>query len=100
MTGMSLGELANLPPLTEDELAIINNARPTPSEDCPELAPQELKQFRPWYDRQKQTVTIDMDIDVVLYFKRLSVETGLSYQELMKMYLSQCMKERKKPMFV
>lgn len=47
MMDMSFDEIASLPPLTEDELAIINNARPIPSEDCPKMNSQELKQFHP-----------------------------------------------------
>ena len=92
-------ELIKLPPLTEEEIKIIENARPLPSEDCPEMNYDELRQFRPWYDREKKTVTLDIDVDVVSYFKMLSVETGVSYQELMKMFLVQCAKAEMKPAF-
>lgn len=100
MTVMSFDELKRLPPLTEEELKIIENARPLLSEDCPEMTCEELRQFHPWYDRDKQTITLDIDVDVVSYFKMLSVETGVSYQELMKMFLVQCAKEEMKPAFV
>ena len=40
-----------------------------------------------------------MDIDVVNYYKRLSADTGVSYQELMKLFLVQCAREGKKPVF-
>lgn len=99
MMVMSFDELKKLPPLTEDDIRIIENARPLPSDDCPELSESELKQFRPWYDREKQPVTIDIDISIINYYKRLSVDTGVPYQDLMNMFLVQCAKEEKKPVF-
>lgn len=99
MMVMSFDDLTKLPPLTEEEIKIIENARPLPSDDCPELNEEELQQFRPWYDREKQPITINIDIDIVNYYKRLSADTGVSYQDLMKMFLAQCAKEGKKPIF-
>ena len=99
MMVMSFDDLAKLPPLTEEEIKIIENARPLPSDDCPELNEEELQQFHPWYDREKQLITINIDIDIVNYYKRLSADTGVSYQDLMKMFLAQCAKEGKKPVF-
>ena len=99
MTVMSLDDLNNLPPITEEEARIIENARPQPSDDCPEMTDAELSQFRPWYDRNKQSITLDMDISIINYFKRLAVETSVSYQDLMKMFLTQCAREKKKPLF-
>lgn len=99
MMVMSFDELSNLPPLTEEELHMIDNARPLPSEDCPEMSDAELKQFRPWYDREKQPIRIDIEVSILNYFKRLSAQTGVSYQELMGMFLTQCAKEGKKPVF-
>ena len=99
MMVMSFDELKRLPPLTEEELTIIENAKPLPSEDCPEMTCEELRQFHPWYDRDKQKITLDIDVDVVRYVKMLSVETGISYQDLMKMFLVQCAKEEMKPVF-
>ena len=96
---MSFDDLLKLPPLTEEYIAIIENARPLPTDDCPEMSAEELRQFRPWYDREKQTITMDIDVNTVNYYKRLSVETGVSYQELMRMFLTQCAREEKKPVF-
>ena len=48
MTVMSLDDLNNLPPITEEEARIIENARPQPSDDCPEMTDAELSQFRPF----------------------------------------------------
>ena len=62
MKDMSLNELKELPALTEKEINVIEHARAIPSDDCPEMSYEELKQFHPWYDRQKQSVTINVDI--------------------------------------
>ena len=99
MTVMSIDELRNMPALSQKELSIVNNAKPVFSDDCPELSPEELKEFRPWYNRKKQSVTIDIDVDIVNYYKRLAVESGISYENMMEMYLSQCAKSGKKPYF-
>lgn len=57
MTVMSIDEISNLPPLTEEDIEIIDKARPLPSDDCPEMSKEELEQFRPWYSREKQLNT-------------------------------------------
>ena len=54
MTVMSLDELSRMPALTAEEIKLIDNAKPTPSDDCPAMSQDELKQFRPWYDCQKE----------------------------------------------
>ena len=69
MMVMSFDDLTKLPPLTEEEIKIIENARPLPSDDCPELNEEELQQFHPWYDREKQPITMNIDIDIVLLQK-------------------------------
>ena len=65
---MTLDEIKNLPPLTESEKQLIRNARATPSEDCPAMTEEELKEFRPWYAKNKRTVTINLDNNAVEYF--------------------------------
>ena len=72
-----------MPPLTEEEKSIIRNANPQPTDDCPEMTVDELEQFRPWYDREKRMATINMDVGSINYFRRLSLETGISCEELM-----------------
>ena len=99
MPTMTLDELKNLPPLTEEEKRTIRNAKPTPTEDCPAMTAEELKQFRPWYLKGKKPVTINLDTRIVEYFKELATETGISYQNLINMYLVQCVSEKKRPYF-
>lgn len=99
MTTMTLDDLKKLPPLTEDEKRIIKNARATPTPDCPAMTKEELKEFVPWYAKTKKPVTINLDTKAIQYFKELAKETGISYQNLMNLYLLQCAQEKKRPIF-
>ncbi len=49
-----------------------------------------------WDDRQKQSVTLDIEVTVLNFYKHLASENGIPYQELMKLYLSQYANENKK----
>ena len=99
MTTMTLDELKKLPPLSEEEKQTIKNAKPTPTDDCPAMTTEELKQFRPWYARAKKPVTINLDPRIIEYFKDLASETGISYQNLINVYLIQCVSEKKQLYF-
>ena len=44
----------------------------------------------PYAKLLKQAVTIRLDKDTILYFKKLATETGLPYQNLINMYLRDC----------
>jgi uncharacterized protein (DUF4415 family) len=46
--------------------------------------------------RIKKVVTIRLEPDVISYFKSLSGETGIAYQNLINLYLLDCEKERRK----
>ena len=45
----------------------------------------------------KKQVTIRMGVDIIEYFKDLSEETGIPYQNLINMYLRSCVLEKKRP---
>jgi len=47
----------------------------------------------PYAKRLKKAVTIRLEPDVIDYFKSLSVETGIPYQNLINLYLMDCAKE-------
>ncbi|MBQ7282728.1 MAG: antitoxin [Spirochaetales bacterium] len=64
------------------------------------MTAEELKEFRPWYARKKKTITINLDVAALDYFKALASETGVSYQNLINMYLLQCANEKKRVAFV
>ena len=63
---MTLDDLKKLPPLTDEEKTI-REAKPTPTDDCPAMTADELKEFKPY--KSKRTVTINMDIRAIAYFK-------------------------------
>ena len=50
----------------------------------------------PYSSKLKKQITIRIDEDTVDYFKSLAVETGIPYQKLMNLYLSDCAKSHKK----
>ena len=51
----------------------------------------------PYAQRMKQQITINIEKDTIKYFKELSAETGIPYQSLINMYLTECAKQKKKP---
>ena len=50
----------------------------------------------PYAKRLKRQVTIRMGVDVVGYFKQMARETGIPYQSLIDLYLSDCVQSRRK----
>lgn len=50
----------------------------------------------PYAKRLKKQVTIRLDSDTIQYFKELSVQTGLPYQNLINLYLRDCAQEHRK----
>ena len=51
----------------------------------------------PYANRLKKQVTIRMGVDIIQYFKALAEETGLPYQNLINLYLRDCVISRRKP---
>lgn len=54
----------------------------------------------PYEPSEKRPVTIRLDVAVIEYFKALASETGMPYQSLINLYLTQCMAEGKRIAFV
>lgn len=54
----------------------------------------------PYAKRIKKQVAINIDVSTVDYFKKMSDESGIPYQTLINLYLSQCVAENKKIQFV
>ena len=46
--------------------------------------------------RLKKQVTIRMGIDIIEYFKRMSEDTGIPYQNLINLYLRECVQSGRK----
>lgn len=51
----------------------------------------------PYTGKIKKQVTINLNNEVIDYFKELSDETGMPYQSLINYYLLDCVKNGKKP---
>lgn len=43
----------------------------------------------------KQQITINLDCEVVNFFKNMSAQTSIPYQTLINLYLSDCMEQNK-----
>ena len=50
----------------------------------------------PYSGKLKKQITIRIDEDTIDYFKSLAGETGIPYQKLMNLYLTDCAKSHKK----
>ncbi len=50
----------------------------------------------PFVKRLKRQVTIRLEEEVILYFKALSTETGIPYQNLINLYLRDCASTKRK----
>ena len=50
----------------------------------------------PYAKRLKKAVTIRLESDVIAYFKALSTETGIPYQNLINLYLRDCAQAHRK----
>lgn len=53
----------------------------------------------PYASRLKKQVTIRLDMAVVDYFKKMSEDSGVPYQNLINLYLKQCAAEGRKLTF-
>lgn len=45
----------------------------------------------------KKQITIRLETETIAYFKGLAQESGIPYQNLIGMYLRECVESRKKP---
>lgn len=50
----------------------------------------------PYARKQKKAVTIRLETEVVEYFKGMSGETGIPYQNLINLYLRDCAERRRR----
>ncbi|HQH27903.1 MAG TPA: BrnA antitoxin family protein [Oligoflexia bacterium] len=51
----------------------------------------------PYAAKLKKQVTIRLDVAAIDYFKSLAAETGISYQNLVNLYLRDCAARGRKP---
>ena len=58
----------------------------------------KMKGRRNPYARElKKQITIRLGVDVLEYFKDLAEETGIPYQNLINLYLRDCVVSKKRP---
>ena len=50
----------------------------------------------PYARKLKKQISIRIDEETILYFKRMSEEAGIPYQSLINLYLTDCAKSKKK----
>jgi uncharacterized protein (DUF4415 family) len=50
----------------------------------------------PYANILKKQVTLRLGVDVIDYFKQMAEETGIPYQNLVNLYLRQCVRSHKK----
>ena len=50
----------------------------------------------PYSKRLKKQITINLNVDTIEYFKAMSEQTGIPYQTLINLYLSDCAEKKKK----
>lgn len=51
----------------------------------------------PYVKKDKQQITINLDSDVILYFKETASKSGIPYQTLINLYLADCAAKNLKP---
>ena len=57
------------------------------------------KRKNPFAKQLKKQVTIRMGVDIIDYFKNMSEETGVPYQNLINLYLRECINSKRKLTF-
>ncbi len=57
------------------------------------------KRKNPFAKQLKKQVTIRMGVDIIEYFKNMSEETGIPYQNLINLYLRECVSTQRKLTF-
>ena len=50
----------------------------------------------PYIKKLRKQISIRIDTDTIEFFKKQAFETGITYQNLINMYLSDCVSNRKK----
>ena len=53
----------------------------------------------PYAKEMKKQVTIKLSVNVIDYFKKEAVSSGIPYQTLINLYLTDCVREKRKLVF-
>lgn len=49
----------------------------------------------PYVKKEKQQITINIDSEVITYFKDMASDSGIPYQTLINLYLSDCVAQKR-----
>ena len=49
----------------------------------------------PYVKKEKQQITINLDSDIITYFKAQAGYSGIPYQTLINLYLSDCVEKKR-----
>lgn len=85
--------------ITEEQKKMIRDMddREIDFSDIPELTDEQLKQFKRVNKPLTRKVTINLNENVIVYFKEQANATGIPYQTLINLYLTDCANKKKKP---
>ncbi len=85
--------------ITEEQKKMIRDMddREIDYSDIPELTDEQLKQFKRVNKPLTRKVTINLNENVIVYFKEQANATGIPYQTLINLYLTDCANKKKKP---
>ena len=50
----------------------------------------------PYIKKLRKQISIRIDMDTIIFFKKMAEETGITYQNLINLYLSDCAVHSKK----
>jgi predicted DNA binding CopG/RHH family protein len=50
----------------------------------------------PYPKKMKKQITIRIDIETIDYFKKIAEDSGIPYQNLINLYLTECASQKKK----
>ena len=53
-------------------------------------------EMNPYIKKLRKQISIRIDIDTIDYFKKQAQETGITYQNLINLYLANCASNKKK----
>ena len=53
----------------------------------------------PYIQKLTTKITLNISNDVLAYFEEMSIETGIPYQNLINLYLIECVREKKRLYF-
>lgn len=51
----------------------------------------------PYVQKARQQITINIDSDIIDFFKKMATTSGIPYQTLINLYLADCVKQNRQP---